>query len=98
MRFAVRSIKRLVLTIAFAACGDREVEDLVKVRDDVCACGSATAPLACADAAMKHVPKEDVRASRRARAVAREMLDCYARYAETGRPKSDPDAEPGSSR
>ncbi len=84
----------LVLAIAcVVACGDREVDDLVKVRDEVCACGSATVPLTCADAAMKHVPTQDVRAGRRARAIAREMLDCYARFADAERPKSDPDAD-----
>jgi hypothetical protein len=91
----------VIALACIAACGDREVDELVKVRDEVCACGSAgsgNAPLACADAAMTRVPKQDVKASRKARAVARDMLDCYARFADAGRPKSDPDAESGSSR
>lgn len=91
MRFA----PSLALVIVIAvACGDREVDQLVKVRDEVCACGSASEPLSCADAAMKNVPKkEEVRAGKRARDIARDMLDCYARYGSAARPKSDPDAE-----
>ena len=84
---------RLVISVAVAlvvasGCGDREVEQLEKVRDAVCACKTT----ACADDALKAVPQADIRAGARARQVARGMLDCYARLNAADRPKSDPDA------
>jgi len=88
---------RLVISVALAlalACGDREVERLEQVRDTVCACKTT----ACADGALKTLPQTDIRASARARAVARAMLDCYARLNEADRPTSDPDAQPVTSR
>jgi hypothetical protein len=82
---------RLALVIYAAAalgCGDREVSKLAKVKDAVCTCKTSS----CAETALKGVPQGDVRASRRAQAIARDMLDCLAKLYDAERPSTDPDA------
>ena len=84
-------MRRFVISVALVAavgCGDREVAQLDSVKKAVCACDT----VACADEAMKAIPQADIRASARARQVARDMMDCLARLNDAKRPKTDPDA------
>lgn len=73
----------------FGACRDSEIVQLEKVRDEVCACKTAK----CAEAALDHVPKQNVESSLRAQRIAREMLNCLAATYDKDRPTQDPDAE-----
>jgi hypothetical protein len=78
---------RFVISVALVVgCHDREVEQLEQVRDAVCACKDAR----CAEDAMKQIPQNEIRASRRAQLVAREMLDCLAKL-YSDKPSTDPD-------
>lgn len=83
---------RIVIPVAcvawLTACGDRDVAQLERVRDRVCACKTAS----CAEAAMRDVPQHDVRSNRRTQQIARDMLDCLARRYDAERPVTDPDA------
>ena len=79
----------ICVALAASACSDGEAGKLAKVRDEVCACKTAK----CADAALAHVPTGKVKASPRARRVAREMLDCFAAVHDQDRPTQDPDAD-----
>jgi hypothetical protein len=84
---------RFVISVALVAavgCGDREVEQLEKVRDAVCKCKDSK----CAEDAMKLVPQKEIRAGRRAQLVAREMLDCVAKVYAAEKPTTDPDEPP----
>ena len=63
----------LVLCVALGACGDREAARLEKIKEAVCACKTSS----CAELALKDVPKDDVKATRRSQALAREMLDVH---------------------
>lgn len=79
----------ICVALGATACRDSEIEKLEKARDEVCACKTAK----CAEAALDHVPKQNVEASPRAQRIAREMLDCLAHAYELDRPTQDPDAE-----
>ena len=79
----------LVISVALAACGDREAARLEKIKDAVCSCKTST----CAELAMKDVPKDDIKATHRSQVVAREMMDCLAKLYEAERPSTDPDAQ-----
>ena len=79
---------RWLFLIALAACADHEVEALRKVKDAVCTCKSSS----CAELAMKDVPTQDIKASARAQAVARDMMDCLSKLHDAERPSTDPDA------
>lgn len=78
----------ICVALVMGACEGSEAEKLEKVRDQVCACETAT----CAEAALDKVPKGKVEASPKARRIAREMLDCLAAIHEAARPTQDPDA------
>ncbi len=78
----------LVISVALAACGDRDAARLAKVKDAVCTCKTSS----CAELAMKDIPKDDVKATPKAQAIAREMMDCLAKLYEAERPSTDPDA------
>jgi hypothetical protein len=78
-----------VIWVALAAgCGDRELEQMSAVRDEVCTC--KTVP--CAETALAKVPARKVESNTRTQRVAREMLDCLAELYNRGRPTLDPDA------
>jgi hypothetical protein len=83
-------LRLFVICVALAgmACRDTEVEELEKIRAEVCACKTAT----CAESALDRVPKGKVESTPRAQRIAREMLDCLADIYETERPSQDPDA------
>jgi hypothetical protein len=78
----------LVICIALGACGDREAARLEQIKDAVCACKTSS----CAELALKDVPKDDVKASRRSQVIARQMLECMSKLYEAERPSTDPDA------
>ena len=78
----------LVISVALAACGDRDAARLEKVKDAVCSCKTAS----CAELAMKDVPKSDIKATHRAQVIARDMMDCLKKLYDAERPSTDPDA------
>ena len=87
-------VRWLVIAVALAGCGDKQLEELRAVRDEVCACKTP----ACGEAAMKKVPQGTIKSTHAMQRVANEMLDCIAKLSET-RPTTDPDAPeeaPGS--
>ena len=79
----------LVISIAVSstACRDREAVRLEKVKAAVCACKTS----GCAELAMKDIPKDDIKASRKSQELARQMMDCLARLYDAERPVTDPD-------
>ncbi|MCX5744633.1 MAG: hypothetical protein NT062_19255 [Proteobacteria bacterium] len=79
-------IAMVALLVAGAACHDEKTDRLRAIRAEVCACKTS----ACADAALKAVPKEQAPSNRRTQAVAREMLDCLAKLHDADRPADDP--------
>lgn len=89
--YAVGSMWRLLVTAIalLAGCGDKQLERLEAIRDEVCACKTP----ACGEAAMKKVPQEDLGSSRKLQQVASDMIDCMAKLYAEGRPSTDPDAE-----
>jgi hypothetical protein len=70
-------------------CKDHDVERLIAIKRDVCACKDVQ----CADQAMSAVPKTSIQSTPRTRAIARDILDCRARFEAADRPSTDPDAE-----
>lgn len=78
----------ICVALATVACGDSDADKLAKIRDEVCACKTAT----CAEQALDRVPQSTLEPSPRAQRIAREMLDCLAELYERGRPTQDPDA------
>jgi hypothetical protein len=94
---AMRRWVVVALAIATGACRDPEVAKLQAIRDEVCACKTAS----CGEDAMKRLPQHDgateprpIAANRRTQVLAREMMDCMARLYLSDRPSTDPDAEP----
>ena len=89
-------VRCLVIAIALLGCGDKQLETLEAVRDEVCACKTP----ACGEAAMKKVPQDKLESNRKMQRVAHDMLDCMAKLYDEGRPSTDPDADeptsPGS--
>lgn len=79
---------RFVILVALAACGDHELENVSRVRDEVCACKTVV----CADTALAKLPSNNVKSTPRSQKIAREMLDCLADVYSTDRPTIDPDA------
>jgi hypothetical protein len=75
--------------IAFTACKDQKIEQLDAVKRAVCTCKDA----ACADRALGQVPSATIEATPRARAIAKDIMDCRAKLEAAERPTSDPDAE-----
>jgi hypothetical protein len=84
----------LVATALVAACGDRELDRLTRVRDRACTCHD----LKCAEAALGDVPTGEVHPTPHAQALANEIFRCVAHLKavepETGRGSDD--AQPGS--
>lgn len=85
----MRVVCLLVFVLALS-CADHESEQLALIKRDVCECKTSK----CAETALAGVPKDDVKASHRARGIAREMLDCLAKLYAAERPMTDPDAPP----
>jgi hypothetical protein len=82
-------VRWFVIAIALSACGDKQLEALEDVRDEVCACKTPE----CGEAALKKVPQGTIKTSQKMRRVAAEMMDCVAKLNEAQRPSTDPDAE-----
>lgn len=86
---------RALVLVALLGCGDKQLENLEQIRDEVCACKTS----ACAQAAMKRVPQDKLKAGPKMQRVAAAMMDCVAKINETDRPSTDTDADvpaPGS--
>jgi hypothetical protein len=75
-------VRWLIVLALFSGCDDPERSQLDAVRKEVCACKD----VACAEAAMKNIPKGDVHASRREQDIARDMLDCLAKLYDDAKP------------
>jgi len=83
-------MRRTVILLALAAgCRDPGITELEGIRDEVCACKTAS----CAELAMKRVATTDVPNSHRSQTIAREMMDCLSKLYEAERPATGPDAE-----
>ena len=76
MRFAV-------LIVLLAACENKELTQLERVKQNVCACKD----VACAEAAMKNMPTGEVHPDHREQGVARDMLDCLAKLYDAAKPE-----------
>ena len=79
----------IAAALAGAACRDARLEQLASVRDEVCACKT----VACGEAAMKRVPRDELKANHRAQKIARGLMSCLAKLYVSERPSTDPDAE-----
>jgi hypothetical protein len=88
-RLAILVTLAVSLAVSLAACKDHGLEWLADVKRDVCACKDAS----CADQAMNPVAKASIKPTPRARALAREIMECRARLDAAERPTTDPDAE-----
>ncbi|HET9626496.1 MAG TPA: hypothetical protein VFP84_34275 [Kofleriaceae bacterium] len=73
-------------------CTDHGAAKLTKIKDQVCACTTAS----CAEQAMQYADKIGAAANHRNQATARQMMDCLARLEAADRPSTDPDAEAGA--
>jgi hypothetical protein len=89
--YAVASMSRfVVIAVAWlAACGDKQLDEVTSIKNEVCACKD----VACGEAAMKKMPKGELETSHKMQRAANDMLDCMARLYEKTRPTTDPDAE-----
>jgi hypothetical protein len=79
----------LAILLTLGACTDHGAARLTKIKDQVCACTTAS----CAEQAMAQVTQEKIDANHRTQAIARGMLDCLAKLQAAERPVTDPDAE-----
>jgi hypothetical protein len=80
---------RALVLVALLGCGNKQVENLEQIRDEVCACKTPQ----CAQDAMKRVPQDKLKSGRKMQLVAAEMMNCVAKINERDRPSTDPDAE-----
>lgn len=78
----------VILLLALAACRDEQLARLQAIRDEVCACKTAS----CGEIALDKVGKDKISSNRQTQRLAREMMGCLARLYEQGRPTTDPDA------
>jgi len=84
---AVRSWLAILVTLV--ACSESDTERLNAIREEMCACKTAS----CAEQAMSRVPRHTIKSTPRMQAIAREMVECMARLQAAERPSTDPDAE-----
>ncbi|GEM_PF-2452523 len=77
------------LLLLVVACGETEVGTLEVVKKQVCACKD----VACAETAMKLLPKPEDKASHREQGIARDMVDCYAILVQAAKPAAPAPAE-----
>jgi hypothetical protein len=87
--YAARVRTPLAILLTLGACTDHGAARLTKIKDQVCACTTAS----CAEQAMAQVTQEKIDANHRTQAIARGMLDCLAKLQAAERPVTDPDAE-----
>jgi hypothetical protein len=80
---------RALVLVALLGCGNKQVENLERIRDEVCACKTPE----CAQAAMKRVPQDKLPSSRKLQLAAAAMMDCVAKINRSDRPSTDLDAE-----
>jgi hypothetical protein len=85
----LRAMRAAVICIVLlAGCKDPEVEQLTKFKVELCACKQAS----CAEQVLARVPPGEPSSSRRAQAIAREMMTCVAELYAAERPVTDLDA------
>lgn len=87
----VRSCLAILVTlgVTLGACKDHNLATLTDIKSDVCACKTA----ACAEEAMKRIPRDTIKQTKTSMTLARAMMECRARLAAAERPSTDPDAE-----
>lgn len=82
-------LRALVIAIALCGCRDKQLAEIKRVRDLVCACQD----VACGEAAMKLVPHQSGSPGHKAQQLASEMLTCMSKlYLKDTRPDGNPDA------
>src|SRR5213078_2059666 len=81
----------LAILVTLAACAEGDADRLHAIREEMCACKTAS----CAEQAMSRVPKHTIPSTPRIQAIAHEMVECMARLQAAERPSTDPDAEGG---
>lgn len=79
----------LAILVTLVACKDHNLERLIDVKREVCACKDTR----CADQAMSRVPKASIKSTPRTQAIARDIMECRAQLEAAERPTTDPDAE-----
>jgi hypothetical protein len=80
---------RALVLVALLGCGNKQLENLEQIRDEVCACKTP----ACAQTAMKRVPQDKLKSGPKMRAVAAAMMNCVAKINDRDRPSTDTDEE-----
>jgi hypothetical protein len=88
-RYAALVRSWLAILVTLAACHDPNTEQMIAIKDKVCACTTAS----CAEQEMKLVPERAIKSTQRTRELARELLDCLAKRQAAEQPSTDPDAE-----
>jgi len=87
---AVRSwLAFLGTMLGLVACTDHGAGTLAEIKAEVCACTTAS----CAERAMANVSQRTIASNHRTQAIARDMLDCFAKLQDSERPSTDPDEE-----
>jgi hypothetical protein len=75
MSFRLNIVAAVILVVTFtASCRDRELDELQRVKDQVCACKT----IECAEQALAAMPTGEMRQPQKAKALAAEILDCYS--------------------
>ena len=75
---------RFVVVLALlASCENKELTQLERVKQNVCACKD----VACAEAALKNMPAGEVHPDHREQGVARDMLDCLSKLYDDAKPQ-----------
>lgn len=75
-------MRLVVFCVLLASCENKELTQLERVKQEVCACKD----VACAEAAMKRVPTGDVHPDHREQGVARDMLECLSKLYDAAKP------------
>jgi hypothetical protein len=81
----------LAILVTLVACNESDTERMNAIRDQTCACKTAS----CAEQAMSQVQSRGIKSTPRVQALARDMMECVARLNAAERPTTDPDAEGG---
>ncbi len=77
-----------IIAIALAGCTDKQVEQVKTIRDEVCACKTAS----CGEEAMKKLPAS-APGGHRAQKLASEMMACLSKLYLKDRPDENPDPD-----
>ncbi len=86
---AMLRVALMFMAIALCGCRDKQLAEIKKVRDLVCACKD----VACGEAAMKRVPRQSGSPGHKAQQLASEMMTCMSKlYLKDTRPDDNPDS------